>query len=98
MGHFSKKIVKDAVDVTEIFLKVQGYLDEDGNPTDKSKGMLMLDAEGGLIIIKMASVKFKGIIMHNQAMLSFIANIDNIKYLTTPEIRQQIINTKRFKL
>ncbi len=94
MPKFGRKTIKKAINVTEIFLKVAEYIDEEGNPTDKADGMLAVDTQDNLIILRPGAKRFDRMMKSNVSVLNYIASLPYLKDMTTEELRQHLINQK----
>ena len=97
MPKFGRKTIKNAVNVTEIFLKVKRHIDENGNPTEKAEGMIAVDSNDNLIILRPGAKKFDRIMKQNVRLIQFISHLPHLKEMTTEEIRDKLIYLKLLK-
>lgn len=97
MARIGKKTIENAVNVTEIFLKVLEYIDEDSNPTKRAEGMLAKDVNDNLIVLKTGAKRFNKLIKGNTRLLNMIARLPDLKEMTTEEVRLCLIKYRLIK-
>jgi len=94
MPQFGRKTIKRSIDVIEIFLKVKGFLDEKGNPTEKAEGMLSINPEGNICILKPGQNKFDKIMKSHAKTLHVIAHLPNLSKLTSDQVKIELIKRR----
>jgi len=79
-------------------LKVLDYIDEEGNPTSKAKGMLMLDHKKELTVIKpKGTAKLQKLVVANNKMIQAIARMQNLESKTSAEVTAELIRKNLLK-
>lgn len=86
----SKKQIDKGTKNLIFFLKVFGFLDEDGQPTEKGKGSFTLDPEGELCIIKPKGEQtIRKTLMSKGIALEYIKSI-NIEKVSVQQVRNHL--------